>query len=364
MPRRKYLPSDGSNASHREARTRRKWLLEQIFTGRSSDELRQLEQQLKRIGRQAESMLEQRIAKRRSAVYPTHGRADVTSYLASLSSDKLSAVKSFFVFLTFLLIPSTLFAWGGDGHQIVALIAEERLTPEAQAGIHELLGKDVNISDAEIASWADNIRRESPDTASWHFVDIPTTQPCFDRKRDGRDGDNVINALNDYVIDLGNKSKSKPVRAEALKFVVHFVGDIHQPLHCAERNDDRGGNARLVFFLDQPRAMNLHSVWDTQILLHDEGNSRILDYAQWLNRQIQPEQAEAWAKGTPENWVNESHQVAVDVVYKGVPADGPPPKLDAAYIHRAEPIIEQQLERGGVRLAEILNRSFAESLKK
>ena len=67
-------------------------------------------------------------------------------------------MKSFFVFLTFLLIPSTLFAWGGDGHQIVALIAEERLTPEAQAGIHELLGKDVNISDAEIASWADNIQ--------------------------------------------------------------------------------------------------------------------------------------------------------------------------------------------------------------
>ena len=87
----------------------------------------------------------------------------------------------------------------------------------------------------------------------------------------------MIDALNDYVVDLGNKSKSKPVRAEALKFVVHFVGDIHQPLHCAERSDDRGGNARLVFFLDQPRAMNLHSVWDTQILLHDEGNSRILD---------------------------------------------------------------------------------------
>ena len=109
------------------------------------------------------------------------GRAGVTSYLAWLSSDKLFVVKSFAVLLTSLLIPSTLFAWGGDGHQIVALIAEERLTSEAQAGIHELLGKDVNISDAEIASWADNIRRESPDTAPWHFVDIPTTQPCFDR---------------------------------------------------------------------------------------------------------------------------------------------------------------------------------------
>ena len=83
-----------------------------------------------------------------------------------------------------LLIPSMLFAWGGDGHQIVALIAEERLTPEAKHEIHELLGADVNISDAEIASWADNIRREKRSTGPWHYVDIPTTQPSFDEDRD------------------------------------------------------------------------------------------------------------------------------------------------------------------------------------
>jgi hypothetical protein len=88
-----------------------------------------------------------------------------------------------------LFIPATVFAWGGDGHQIVCLIAEEHLTPAAKAGIHELLG-DQNISDAEIASWADNVRRERKRNAPWHYVDIPMEASGFDepRKRLGRWG--------------------------------------------------------------------------------------------------------------------------------------------------------------------------------
>ena len=97
-------------------------------------------------------------------------------------------------------------------------------------------------------------------------------------------------------------------------------------------------------------------VWDTQILLHDKGNARILDYALWLNAQITPEQAAAWSKGTPEDWANESHGVAVEQVYRDVPADGAPPKIDAAYVRRAEPVVEEQLGRAGARLAETLNR--------
>src|SRR4051794_1719729 len=88
-----------------------------------------------------------------------------------------------------LCFPTALLAWGGDGHQIVALIAEDRLTPEAKAAIHDLLGADVNISDAEVANWADQIRREKRETAPWHYVDIPTTQPSYDAVRDGNNGD-------------------------------------------------------------------------------------------------------------------------------------------------------------------------------
>ena len=86
--------------------------------------------------------------------------------------------------------------------------------------------------------------------------------------------------------------------------------------------------------------------------------ARILDYALWLNEQISPLHSAEWAKGTPEDWAKESHDVAIDVVYKDVPADGDPPKLDSAYVHRAEPVVEVQLERAGVTLAEMLNRIF------
>ena len=125
-----------------------------------------------------------------------------------------------------------------------------------------------------------------------------------------------------------------------------------------ERDHDRGANTRLVFFLDKHKAINLHQVWGTQILLHDEGRARILDYALWLNEQVTPEHAAQWSKGTPEDWANESHNVAVDVVYKNVPADGAPPKLDQAYVDRCGPAVEQQLERAGVRLADILNNAM------
>lgn len=171
-----------------------------------------------------------------------------------------------------LLMPSALFAWGGDGHQIVCLIAEDHLSPAAKAGIHDLLGADINISDAEIASWADNIRRERRNTASWHFVDIPVDASGFDEQRDGKHGNNVIDKIDQFERVLLNHNVSREKRAEALKFLVHFVGDLHQPLHCADRND-KGGNSRLVFFLDQPRALNLHSVWGTTILLHRKGRS-------------------------------------------------------------------------------------------
>jgi hypothetical protein len=262
-------------------------------------------------------------------------------------------------FFALLFIPSLAYAWGGDGHQLVALIAEDRLTPEATAGIHELLGKDVNISDAEIASWADNIRREKRATAPWHFVDIPTTQPAFDETRDGRDGNNVIDKISDFEKVLADKSAPKEKRAEALKYLVHFVGDIHQPLHCAERNGDKGGNARLVFFEDRPKAMNLHSVWDSAILIQHKGRTRNADYADALNAKITDEQARKWSKGTPTDWANESHNVAVNEVYADVPADGPPPKLSSDYIEKSGKVIDEQLEKGGVRLATILNRCFA-----
>ncbi len=255
-------------------------------------------------------------------------------------------------------LPSLACAWGGDGHQIVCLIAEHRLTPAAKAGIHELLGADVNISDAEIASWADEYRRQDESTARYHFVNIPTSQPSYDPDRDGQNGNNIIDRINEFEKVLADKNALHDDRAQALKFIVHLVGDIHQPLHCAERDGDKGGNGRLVFFLERKRAVNLHTCWDTLILWSRKKTTRVADYADRLNARITGAKAKAWAQGTPVDWANESHQVAVERVYKDVPADGDPPKLDQAYVDRSANVIDEQLQKAGVRLAMVLNRAL------
>src|SRR3569623_1999087 len=103
--------------------------------------------------------------------------------------------RNFLALLAMCVLPVFARAWGGDGHQLVALIAEDHLSPQAKAAIHDLLGKDVNISDAEIASWADEYRRDHRETSAWHYVDIPTDAPAFDEKRDGNNGNNVIDKV-------------------------------------------------------------------------------------------------------------------------------------------------------------------------
>lgn len=263
------------------------------------------------------------------------------------------------VFALLIGLPSRALAWGGDGHQIAALIAEERLTPEAKAGIGSLLG-DANISDAEIVSWADVVRRERRATAPWHYVNIPVGANVFDPKRDGNGGDNIIEKIAAFEKVLSDRTAPQVDRVEALKFLVHLVGDIHQPLHCAERNGDKGGNGRLVYFLERKKAVSLHQCWDSLILLQRKQRTRVADYADSLHAKISEDHAKAWEAGKAVDWANESQRVAVERVYADVPADGPPPKLTTEYIEQSGIVIDEQLQKAGIRLATVLNRCFAQ----
>jgi hypothetical protein len=137
---------------------------------------------------------------------------------------------------------------------------------------------------------------------------------------------------------------------------VHVVGDIHQPLHCVERNGDRGGNGRLVFFPERQRAVSLHQCWDSLILINQKRSVRVADYVGMLNARITVDQVKSWEASTPVDWANEGHRVAVEWVYPGVPADGDLPKIDQAYVERAGPIIDLQLQKAAVRLTMVLNR--------
>ena len=248
-------------------------------------------------------------------------------------------------------------AWNGEAHQLVAWIAEARLTDKAKAGVNELLG-NAELSDAEVVSWADEIRRERRETAPWHYVSIPIDADGYDPQRDGHAGDNVIDAIDRFTKVLANRQAPKEERMEALKFVVHFIGDLHQPLHCANRNGDKGGNARLVFFPGRKKAVSLHLVWDTLILPRSKGKQTVADYGDALNGKITAKQATAFATGTPQEWATQSWQLAREAVYRDVPAAGNPPTISEEYITKARPVVDEQIQKAGVRLAAALNDAF------
>lgn len=258
-----------------------------------------------------------------------------------------------FLLAIFLIAPA--FAWGGDGHQIVCLVAEAGLNKDAKAMITSLLD-GAGISDAEIANWADQIRQDRPETGPWHYVNISISSKGFEATHDSNNGNNVVDKVAELAKVVADKSQPKLKRAEALKFLVHLVGDIHQPMHCGDRND-RGGNTRLVFFLEQPEAESLHRVWDSEILWHHKGPMRVADYADKLVANIDKNKSAKWTSGTPIDWANESMALSRDVAYANVPADGRPPKLDQAYVDKAADTVDEQLTKAGVRLAALLNRA-------
>ena len=174
----------------------------------------------------------------------------------------MSAVVS----LLLLAAPSSALAWGAEGHQIVAAIAQQHLTPEARDGIQRLLGT-AHIYDRDISSWADDIRSSQPATRGWHFVDIPISADTYSSSRDCEGGDCAVDKIEEFSRQIADSAVSRDDRITALKSLLHFMGDLHQPLHCSD-DHDRGGNEVPVRYPGQPRRVNLHSVWDSAEPFH------------------------------------------------------------------------------------------------
>jgi hypothetical protein len=231
-------------------------------------------------------------------------------------------------------------AWGTTGHQIIAELAQRKLSAAAQAQVTTLLH---GATLASVASWADDVRSSRPETARWHFVDIPREESHYEARRDcapDAQGDCVIAAIERFRRVLADRRRPESERAEALKFLVHFVADLHQPLHCID-DHDRGGNAVQVTLFGQPT--NLHAVWDSGLIGHTG-----LTVAEYVARL---ETADVDASGTPILWAEEAHRAAIDHAY-AMPVDH---HLDQSYYDANRPVIDVQLARGGTRLARLLN---------
>jgi hypothetical protein len=250
-------------------------------------------------------------------------------------------------------IPMAAFGWGQEGHRIVAAVATEQLRPRTLARLKDLLGDGGLVA---VAHWADEIRKDRPETAPWHFVNIPGHRHDYLAARDcvsPREGDCVIAAIERFRSVLVDGTRTKNERAEAAKFLTHFVADVHQPLHCLQ--DHEGGNTLEVLFYGERvnpvnlKRWNLHAVWDAG-LIERSGLSEE-EYIRMLKKWLEREPLEELQQGTPQDWALESHHVAITTAYQ-LPPDR---NLGEAYVRRALPVISDQLGRAAVRLAKLLN---------
>jgi hypothetical protein len=232
-------------------------------------------------------------------------------------------------------------AWGPTGHRAVGRIAERHLTPKAASAVAGLLAPEQL---AYVTTWADEIRSE-PDWAKgdpWHWVTVPDGQ-TYETTPKNPEGD-VLEAIARFERTLADRNAPRQERVQALKWLSHLVGDLHQPLHVG-RGDDRGGNEVMVLWFSEPS--NLHWVWDGKIIESTELSfselAGLLDHAT-------PEQRRDWQSSGPRDWARESQQLR-DACYQLGDR-----KLSFRYIHDHWPTVQRRLLQAGVRLAGELNR--------
>ena len=265
------------------------------------------------------------------------------------------AFVSLLALLGMLVATPEALAWREAGHHIAADIAEQYLDPETLRQVRALLALDNAATLAEVAGWADEIGSERPETLRWHFVNIPVHPPAgtpmaYDAARDCPTGNCVVAAIGRFEDVLAEKSRTPTERLEALKFLVHFIADIHQPLHCGD-DGDRGGNDTRVVFLGRPTT--LHALWDDDMLaalgIADEHA-----YALRLAKSIPPVRLAQWQSGDASAWATESYGIA-RLIYGG---SHEPRALQLFYETDFLPTVDVQLEKAGVRLAMVLNRAL------
>jgi hypothetical protein len=302
----------------------------------------------------------------------------------------------FLVGLMILLRPATGHCWGDEGHEIIGLIAEHYLEPTVRARVIALLAQDASgltrgTGIAEEATWADKFRDRDRDTTQlhyrrtreWHYIDIELDRPDLDeacfrhparsmsgKASEGPATDCILDKIGEFLGELRSPTTGTDERRLALQFLLHLVGDLHQPLHAAD-NHDRGGNDIRVKGAGSGPG-TLHQYWDT-VFVRRLG-ARADDVSRELIAGISDDNRRAWSGGSPADWAKESFQIARTHVYGPLQHTGSPSgagvdvdpgtsgggrhrpiTLDARYESDAGNIVAGQLQRAGLRLARLLN---------
>jgi hypothetical protein len=297
-----------------------------------------------------------------------------------------------------LFIAHPALAWGDQGHELIADIAYGMLTPHARASVDALLANDTDPLTApdfaSRATWADKYRDEDnrklhyDATKQWHFMDIEISAPdietaCFNfpvlapghLASAGTPDDCVADKIAQFEPELADPNTAATERLLALKFLMHFVGDIHQPLHSSD-DHDAGGNCEQIRLTSQGQKSALHHFWDTDVVEALLSSDRatypgdtLSSFADRIRQGLAPDQIAAWQADTdPKTWAQQSFVVAKTTAYNlpphaacvpsQKPADYPAFVLSADYQAAAAHAALTQIEAAGVRLAMVINRSF------
>jgi hypothetical protein len=237
-------------------------------------------------------------------------------------------------------------SWGQVGHRVTGAIAQQYLTPEAQHAISQLL---INEDLAEASTYADEMRSHPSEfwkkTANpWHYVNVFEGKAYSDVAPPPEG--NAVTALEMFSKQLKSKQSSFEEKQLALRFIVHIIGDLHQPLHAGNGTDRGGNDVKLKFFWEDS---NLHRVWDSGLIDRQQ-----LSYTEWtqiLSRKISEQQAQQWMIADPKVWIAESAKIRANIYPEG-------DKLSFDYQYQNLPIVKQRLQMGGVRIAAFLNALF------
>jgi nuclease S1 len=254
--------------------------------------------------------------------------------------------------------------WGGDGHRTVAAIAMKLLPPQKAAALDKLLREsNVGRSFVDSASYADEVLRGiSNSFGPWHFVDWRDGTQAYDPS--ACTPTCIIDQL-PKQIDAARTATSNDDKALALSWIIHLIGDLHQPLHVSDRGDHGGNNFPVTYRGKQlcahgsqdrhPVRVELHSAWDSCLVYDLEGNRTRDQLADDLRGGLTTYRGHPAATGDYMEWAKETHQLAHDVAY-GTLNHGD--DLGDSYITTALPVVQQQLLKAGVRLAKIIDENL------
>ena len=241
-----------------------------------------------------------------------------------------------------LIICSYLYGWGNIGHRVIGRVAEDRLSNKAKREIKTIMG---HHDLAYLSFWSDEIRSDPnwSHASTWHYATIPDGENYAKGKHRG----DIIEKIKEFS-EIANSSKAQAQeRQEAIKWLVHLIGDLHQPLHVGN-GKDRGANSVKIKWFNKPT--NLHKVWDEKLL--DYQKLSYTEYANFLKLKFDENTCRKWLVGDIISFAHESRE------YRKACYDFEGDNLAYKYTFKTRPILDMRLMQAGIRLADLLNKIF------